>query len=105
MKKPKVQHLTIDTPEKYWAIIKGYHVHKGIIGLILIPLGIGIGIELNNFWLGLILFILGWGIVIMDTYGHIHTNWHKRIVFIEKHKGLTYKEGGYKKSEVKKIGY
>jgi len=99
----KIQHFTIDTPEKYWAIIKGYHIHKGVLG---IPAIIGgTIISFNNLTAGVITALAGIGIIIMDTIGHIHTNWHKKIVFIEKHKGLTYKKGGYKKTEVKKIGY
>ena len=39
----------------------------------------------------------------VELYGWVDTKRdHKRIVFIEKHKGLTYKKGGYKKMEVKK---
>ncbi|MCL4354371.1 hypothetical protein M1349_02760 [Patescibacteria group bacterium] len=103
MKKISMRHFTIDTPSKFWATPFGYHIHKGVIGLILMI--VGLIIILNDLNLGAIIFALGLGIVIMDTIGHIYTNWHKTIVFIEKHKGLTYKKGGYKKKEVNNLGH
>lgn len=102
MKKKVIKNFTIDTPNKYWFVILGYHVHKGVIGLVSMPAGIYLSFD--NFLKGAIVFILGLGIVIMDTMGHIHTNWHKTISFIEKHQpGGKYKPGGYKKMEVNKL--
>lgn len=98
MKKDVIKNFTVDTPEKYWAVIFGYHVHKGVLGIILIVAGITL--PLNNLYLSLALVTIGAGIIIMDTIGHIHTNWHKTFSFIEKHNGPKYKNGGYKKQEV-----
>jgi hypothetical protein len=100
MKGSFIKNFTIDTPNKYWAVINGYHIHKSLLGALLVILGTIVSI--NNLKTGVIVSIIGLAIIIIDIIGHIHTNWHKKIVFIEKHKGLTYKKGGYKKMEVKK---
>ncbi|MBU2632517.1 hypothetical protein KKG52_02265, partial [Patescibacteria group bacterium] len=85
---------------KYWAIIKGYHVHKSVLGIP--PIIAGIALAFNNLFTGIASGVVGIGIIALDTIGHMHTNWHKKIVFIEKHKGSKYKKGGYKKLEVTK---
>ena len=100
MKKSIIKNFTIDTPTNHWAIINGYHVHKSVLGVLLLVLGSILAV--SNLKTGVVISISGLSIIIIDIIGHIHTNWHKRIVFIEKHKGLTYKKGGYKKMEVKK---
>lgn len=95
LKKNIIKNFTIDTPEKYWAVIFGYHIHKGVLGVILIIIGI---VPTLNLYLRFALIFIGIGIVILDTIGHIHTNWHKTFSLIEKHNGAKYKNGGYKKT-------
>ncbi|HIH26277.1 hypothetical protein J4476_01340 [Candidatus Woesearchaeota archaeon] len=69
----KIKELFLNTPEKYWFIIFGYHIHKSFWGVLFIILGI-IVFNLFSKFFGIVLLILGLLITTLSICGHIYTN-------------------------------
>ena len=77
----ELKEFFLNTPEKYWTVIFGYHPHKSFFSLVLIIMAI---IVFFTYWLklpskhylaylGLTLFIIGGILLILSVLGHIYT--------------------------------
>jgi len=77
-----IKESLFNTPEKYWTIIFGYHLHKSFLGTFLI---FSAFIILFLYWLkfptkhylgyvGMIIIIIGVVLILLSIFGHIYTN-------------------------------
>lgn len=90
----RMKELLLNTPQGYWLIIRGYHIHKSFWGLLVFLLGLIILFFSKIF--GIMCMIIGGTIVILSVCGHIHTNNKPYFKLWDKH-GKT--EDGRKNEE------
>ena len=64
----------LNTPKKYWLVVKGYHVHKSFFGLIIVLFGL--------FFIWLI--PIGIFLMLIDMAGHHYTNYRPLLCFIKR---------------------
>lgn len=63
---PKLKEFILNTPEKYWFIVKGYHIHKSFWGLVFLVTGFILTL-LSFLWFGIILLFAGCSILTGNT--------------------------------------
>ena len=77
----RLKEFFLNTPEKYWTIVFGYHLHKSFFGLVLVSVSF---IIFFIYWLrfpskdylayiGLGLFLIGAVLLTLSILGHIYT--------------------------------
>ena len=69
----RIKEFLLNTPEKYWLIIFGYHIHKSFWGVILFLIGITLLIISKLIW-GMISLIIGSVLIVLSICGHVYTN-------------------------------
>lgn len=69
----RIKEFLLNTPEKYWLVVFGYHLHKSFWGVILIILGLII-ITTYSLILGIVLLCLGTLLLILSISGNVYTN-------------------------------
>ena len=74
----KIKEIVLNTPEKYWLIVFGYHIHKSFWGLILFIAGLIISV-FYSLILGIILLVIGIIIMILAILGNLYT--HNKAYF------------------------
>lgn len=73
-----------NTPEPYWLILFGYHIHKAFWGVLLIIAGIIFLIK-NYQRIGIILAIIGILLVLLDIRAHIEIGLKPYFMLWNKH--------------------
>ena len=61
----RVMQYLLNTPEKYWFVMFGYHFHKSFLGTLLLIIGF-----ITNF---VPFIIFGTILIILSVSGHIYT--------------------------------
>ena len=69
----QIKEFLLNTPEKYWLVIFGYHLHKSFWGVLFVLIGIGI-INFYSFFYGTITLVKGLILITISISGHIYTN-------------------------------
>lgn len=81
----RIKKYLLDTPEKHWLIVRGYHIHKSFWGVFLAVTGIVVC--LYSMMFGLIASALGLSLAILDIKGHMATDNKPFFQLWNKHKG------------------
>ncbi|MBW2991418.1 hypothetical protein KY348_06995 [Candidatus Woesearchaeota archaeon] len=81
----KVKEALLNTPESWWIIIRGYHLHKSFWGVILLILGL-ITWKYYSSAIGLLFLVVGIILIILSILGHIYTQNKPYFKLWEKHK-------------------
>ena len=71
----KFINFELNTPEKYWLVIGGYHIHKSFWGTLLVIFSI-ISFIFISMTLGILALSIGIIILLLSIFGHIKTNNH-----------------------------
>lgn len=81
-----MKEYVLNTPEQYWTVIFGRHVHKSFWGLLLIALGLIV-------WSKLGLFMGGTGSVLvsLSVAGHIYTDNKPYFKLWDRYDGAKFK--------------
>jgi hypothetical protein len=78
----KIGEFILNTPEKYWIIINGHHLHKSFFGVIFILIGV-ISLILYRlkysskrsiFYTSLVFLIVGVVLLVLSISGNVYTN-------------------------------
>ena len=73
-----------NTPERYWLIVFGYHIHKAFWGVLLIVLGLTVVI-LNYLYFGISLVLIGLLLVLLDIRAHVEIGLKPYFILWNKH--------------------
>ncbi len=76
----KIKELLLNTPEKYWLIIWGYHIHKSFWGVLFIILGV----LYSSLWIRILMLFIGIFILLISIIGQKYTHDKYRLVILEK---------------------
>lgn len=68
----KAKEFMLNTPEKYWVVIFGHHLHKSFWGVLLFVLGL-IAYRYDSVRLGIFFLVIGILLVVLSITGHIYT--------------------------------
>jgi len=60
-----IKEYLLNTPEKYWVVIIGYHLHKSFFGMLLIIIGL-----LLKFMPAIVIGLI---LILLSISGHIYT--------------------------------
>lgn len=80
-----LKDFLLNTPEKYWLVISGYHIHKSFWGLIFLILGM-IFIIFHKLFIGFGLLIIGDVLIILSIIGQKYTHGKYRLELWERYK-------------------
>lgn len=69
----RMKEFLLNTPEKYWLVLFGYHIHKSFWGVVFTLIGITLLVT-RSLILGTVSFIVGIILLVLSIYGHIYTN-------------------------------
>jgi len=79
----EIKELILNTPEKYWVIIAGYHFHKSFWGILILIIG-GILFFLWENWYCVPFIIIGSYFLIASILGQKYTHGKYKLVLWEK---------------------
>lgn len=82
----KIINIILDTPEKYWLVVNGYHVKKSFWGVLMVALSFVFAVADVSSKLFLTFFIIGIFLIILSIIGHIHKGSKPYFKIWEKYK-------------------
>jgi len=81
----KIKELLLNTPERYWLILFGYHIHKSFWGVLNVVLGVILVLFLSLAF-GIFFIITGCIVLALSIIGQKYTYGKYKIEIWEKYK-------------------
>ncbi len=81
----KIKEFLLNTPEKYWLVIFGYHIHKSFWGVLFFLIGLLMLIFYSSLY-GIIFIIFGLICITLSIRGHVYTKNRPYFKLWEKYK-------------------
>ena len=80
----QITEFLLNTPERYWLIINGYHIHKSFWGILFFIAGM-LFMIFNVLWIGILIFFIGLLIVTISIIGQKYTHGSYKLEIWEKY--------------------